>query len=127
MTTTQPTTGLDGALCVGRWWLFESTDWDEHLEAAAECAKCPALEACHALLLEVQESISPAMRASGGGCSGTWAGVLVGKTIRRAECGTDSGYFRHRRYDEDICGDCREAHSRDEAARYSRRRARKAG
>lgn len=117
---------FEDAPCVGRPGLWDSTDFWDHQAAAAECHKCPAIKACHELLLKVQADISPAMRGAGGGASGTWAGVLVGQTIRRAECGTDSGYFRHRRYDEDICGDCREAHSAAESARYSRRRAREA-
>ena len=29
-----------------------------------------------------------------------------------AKCGTDSGYYRHRRADEEACSACREAHTR---------------
>lgn len=115
---------FEGAPCVGRSWLWDSTEIADHQEAAAECATCPAFDQCHALLLQMQTDIGQAMRAAGGGPTGTWAGELVGKNERRAQCGTDSGYFRHRRNNEAPCGDCREAHSRVESERYSRRRAR---
>jgi hypothetical protein len=114
---------FEGAPCIGRWWLFESTDWEDHQEAAAECAKCPAIEACERLLAGVQADISPAMRAAGGGASGTWAGMLVGKGEPRwPQCGEDRGYQRHRRNGEAPCDDCWEAHYRAGAARYSRQR-----
>jgi hypothetical protein len=118
---------FEDAPCVGRWWLFESTDYWDHQEAAAECARCPAIEACGALLREVQADISPAMRAAGGGASGTWAGQLV--TVaepKRPQCGEDRGYYRHRRGGEDVCDACWEAHSVAEARRHIQRRARSA-
>lgn len=111
------------ARCRGRSALWDSNDLYDHQEAAAECAICPALDACRTLLRETQADIGTAMQAAGGGPCGTWAGELIGKGgPKRAECGTDSGYFRHRRYGEPICGDCREAHSVAESRRYVRRR-----
>jgi hypothetical protein len=120
---------FEDAPCVGRPWLWDSTDWWDHQAAAAECHKCPAIDACRNLLAEVQGEISPAMRAAGGGCSGTWAGELVGKSepTTGPACGSDAGYYRHRRQDETPCEDCWEAHSVAESARYSRRRALRMG
>lgn len=36
-----------------------------------------------------------------------------------AKCGTDSGYFRHRRLQEEPCAPCKAAHSTYERSRYS--------
>lgn len=120
---------FEDAPCVGRSWLWDSTDFWEHQEAAAKCHECPAIDACRRLLAEVQADVSPAMRAAGGGATGTWAGELVGKSpaTEWPTCGTDSGYQRHRRQYEDPCDACWEAHSVAESARYSRRRARELG
>ncbi len=42
-----------------------------------------------------------------------------------AECGTDGGYYRHRRtLHEDACPACKRAHSRAESERAERRAAR---
>lgn len=42
---------------------------------------------------------------------------------KAAECGTDSGYYRHRRaLHEPACDDCKAAHRAAENARYWRRR-----
>lgn len=116
-------TTWDGAPCIGRSWLWDSTIRADHQQAAAECATCPAFTPCHNRLIETLQAVSPTMRAAGGGPVGTWAGVLVGKTSpHRAQCGHDSGYYRHRRNNEPVCDDCYEAHSQAESQRYSRRR-----
>lgn len=40
-----------------------------------------------------------------------------------AECGTDSGYYRHRRtLGEDACDECKHAHTKAETLRLKRRR-----
>jgi hypothetical protein len=111
-----PTTGaLSGALCVGRPWLFESMEAADHLEARAICAQCPAILACRVELQRVSD-LAATVTAQGGGPVGTWAGVLVGRSGAnargriRAACGTDSGYFRHRRSGEAPCRDCTRAH-----------------
>ena len=110
-------TDLAGALCVGKWWLFDSTEPSDHAEARALCAQCPALMACVALAAEVRSPTS--MAACGGGMSGTWAGRLyTTKGHRRAagrpplprEHGTDRGYHQHRQQDEEACSACRAAH-----------------
>ena len=71
-----------GAPCIGRWWLWDSTEKADHRQAAAECKTCPALPACRELLREEQR-ICRTLTASGGGPAGTWAGRLVGKPQRR--------------------------------------------
>jgi len=115
---------LSGALCRGRPWLFESVDEADHREAAAICRQCPVIAACRAELKRVA-ALAATITAQGGGPTGTWAGQLVGSKTgprrRRAQCGTDSGYFRHRRYDETPCHDCREAHCDAEADRRHRK------
>lgn len=115
---------FEEAKCIGRWWLFDSTEMVDHKEAAPLCATCPALAACRELLRE-ELTMSATMKAAGGGPRGTWAGKLIGKKPA-AKCGTDSGYFLHRRTSEDPCPDCREAHSMAESARYQRRKVREA-
>lgn len=42
---------------------------------------------------------------------------------KRAECGTRSGYVRHRRYCEPVCGPCKTAQSTYDRARHQARRA----
>lgn len=37
---------------------------------------------------------------------------------KTATCGTDSGYYRHRRRSEEPCRGCRRAHADDVRARY---------
>lgn len=45
-----------------------------------------------------------------------------------AVCGTDGGYYRHRRtLEEPACGACKRAHSRAESERNTRRTAREVG
>lgn len=41
---------------------------------------------------------------------------------RAAVCGTDSGYFRHRRLGERPCVSCTQAHAEADRARFRRRR-----
>jgi hypothetical protein len=102
---------LSGALCVGQYALFDSTHPADHAEARDLCARCPALLPCALLLREVQTA-TLGVRSAGGGPAGTWAGKLVGKPKRHAECGTDSGYHRHLKIrNEDACGPCLRAHA----------------
>jgi hypothetical protein len=102
---------LDGALCKGNWWLFDSTYWAEHQEAKQICARCPALLACDQLAQEMQAPKS--MTECGGGLVGTWAGKLYGARKKPAgkprEHGTERGYYQHKNRKEDACKDCREA------------------
>lgn len=108
---------LSGALCRGRWWLFDSIDVRDHEAARDLCDQCPVLAECAALLHEVQD-VSRTLQSAGGGPTGTWAGQLVGKQGggRRGrrnprEHGTERGYHQHRWDGDDCCDDCRRAHS----------------
>jgi hypothetical protein len=63
------------------------------------------------MLLECHERRMDAHRNqySTYGPTGTWAGQLVGPRV--AKCGTDSGYYHHRRsLKEDACDRCKLAH-----------------
>jgi hypothetical protein len=72
---------LEGARCVGKWWLFDSPINAAHVEARELCADCPAKEACHDLLIEVMTECSA---GKAGAPSGTWAGRLYkqGEEVR---------------------------------------------
>ena len=59
-------------LCVGQWWLFDSTDKADHEEAAAICDRCPAFAWCEQHL-EQAIRLAPAEA----GPTGTWAGRLM--------------------------------------------------
>lgn len=113
---------LEGAKCVGKWSLFDSRNLNDHLEARELCKTCPVQLACAGLLHEV-------MHESSGGATGmpqgTWAGRLLSENHVRsvARCGTESGYTRHRRRDEDACADCTEARRVAEARRSRARKA----
>jgi hypothetical protein len=74
---------FEGAPCIGRWWLFDSTWPADHREAKKLCDTCPALIACRALLRE-EQAIAKTLLLAGGGPRGTWAGRLVGKSDQRA-------------------------------------------
>lgn len=73
--------GLSGALCRGRWWLFDSTDYRDHVAAAELCAECPVIEACRALLRDT--STIAYGGGKGGYIQGTWAGELFGRKGRK--------------------------------------------
>lgn len=119
------------AACRGRQdidW-FPSTEatntkwYRDNLAAARDvCASCPVRDACLAEALEQ-------------GCLqyGIWAGTTARQRLaiphkRRvvAECGTDSGYFSHRRRNEDPCTQCRLAHNEANRGRDRRQHDRKA-
>lgn len=108
--------------CVGKSELFDSRDLNDHHEAKRLCRSCPVINECAQLLAAAREA------ATGGpdcGPQGTWAGKFVGRpeTSRRAECGTDSGYYRHNRNGEAACEDCLRARREAEHRRYVARKA----
>jgi hypothetical protein len=96
---------LGGALCVGKWWLFDSTDPADHREAAELCAECPVRAACAEFL--------QGERGRLGVPTGTWAGRLVGVKGRHEprpiQHGTSNGYYQHRNRKEKACEPCMEA------------------
>lgn len=114
---------LEGARCVGRWWLFDSMDPADHAEARDICDTCPVLIECDLLLTRERQYV-PA-----GTPTGTWAGRFLGKrgTVRTwrppPRCGTQSGYDQHRRLGQHSCEPCRHAHAEYEARSYARRTA----
>lgn len=61
---------MSGARCVGKWWLFDSTNPSDHLEARELCAGCP-------MRLECSQTVATTQ-----GAEGTWAGRLYGATAR---------------------------------------------
>lgn len=63
---------FEGARCIDRWNLFDSTSIFAHEKAAKECAACPALEACGRRRDEMMSV------PNGYYAEGTWAGALLG-------------------------------------------------
>lgn len=61
----------DVGLCVGRHWLFDSTDPADHEVAARLCARCPVLTRCQEALVDERS------RPKTGRTTGTWAGALL--------------------------------------------------
>lgn len=109
--------------CAGKSELFDSTRADDHAEAKRLCRECPVINECAALLRDVQKA---ATGGPAGYPTGTWAGRLLGEvtTRKRAACGTDSGYYHHRRRGEQACDPCLKARAEAEARRYARKKAR---
>src|SRR5689334_10295763 len=70
--------------CVGKWFLFDSTDPNDHRDARLLCAACPEILPCSQLLADVK-----AEAGQSGGPVGTWAGQLLrvkgGREVRNAE------------------------------------------
>lgn len=58
---------LDGALCLGRWDIFDppapgepDSDWEYRSSSAARiCARCPVLDACHDWYVRLPSSQRP--------------------------------------------------------------------
>lgn len=68
------------APCAGKWELFDSTHPVDHLEAREYCLRCPLLEKCRT---ELEAATRDAYSADYGPC-GTWAGQVVGRSVRSA-------------------------------------------
>lgn len=100
------------AACRGATEVFfaERGDNKSVYKAKAICAICPVAEECLQYALDHHERF------------GIWGGLgpkerraLTNPSRKRApvaKCGTDSGYYRHRRAGEDACAECRRAHTR---------------
>ncbi len=107
--------GLDPALFHG-----DNTDCAEALRI---CKRCPVAADCLADALEVERHL-PIIHVLGvrGGMRASKRRhiILRSSTPRRApvaECGTESGYYRHRRLNEPTCAACKAAHTAAEADR----------
>lgn len=94
------------AACRGMGWQLFFVERGENVQPArAVCEGCPVQAQC----LEAAQSEN----------FGIWGGQTAkerskGRRRRQnrvARCGTNSGYFRHRRLGEDVCGPCITAHS----------------
>lgn len=122
------TPNLEGALCVGNHELFDSTHPIDHAAARRICLGdpqagrpgCPVRLTCHGIL---DDLIATSNRHANHRPTGTWAGKLIGEKPNPAQCGTNQGYYRHRRMHEALCDDCREAHRLHERARIDKKRA----
>lgn len=122
--------------CYGKAELFDSAEFADHHEAKALCAHCPVLTSCVLLLEDVLRSTKPY-----GGPDGTWAGrgFNIGRKPGRPktrptrptrakrdprdipECGTETGYQRHK-YRKESCDECRSAHTAHERAKRLQKR-----
>jgi hypothetical protein len=116
------TPNLEGAKCVGMHWLFDSTNQADHNEARKLCNTCPVTTACAQVLADVKTVRQHINHRP----QGTWAGQLIGVPPTTIKCGTNKGYYKHRRRAETICDSCREAHRAHEAVKTAERR-KKAG
>jgi WhiB family redox-sensing transcriptional regulator len=95
--------------------LFFPERGEDTKHVKAICAACPVKDEC--LEAGLREPV------------GLWGGVsersrrkLRGVRYRAlAVCGTDSGYFRHRRLGTEPCTPCRDAHADSEFARHARK------
>ena len=96
--------------------LFDSTRLRDHIRARAVCSTCPVVQGCIARAVAIAEERPPGCRR---GPDGTWGGLLwtcgTVRTPAAAECGTASGYRRHRTLQEPACAACKAAHVREVA------------
>lgn len=53
-----------------------------------------------------------------------WNVMRLKRSLREARCGTDPGYYRHRRNGETACGPCKAAHTSSEGQRAQKARER---
>lgn len=119
----------DQAACVG---LPTSVFYEQPTQSMCIelCRTCPALHDCARDCLDVERQL-PLFAVSVGGVR---AGMLAVERVRffrahpylrdlgGAECGTDSGYNRHRNAGEDPCARCLDAHARAKVGRSMWRR-----
>ena len=69
------------ALCVGKSWLFDSTDIRDHEQAAKLCAACPVREWCREQAAALSQPV------------GTWAGVRYGATTLSSRMAIEDAMF----------------------------------
>lgn len=85
--------------------------------AAVTCARCPVADECRQWAEREHETLIVAA----GELTAGWS--HRGQTFYEpVECGTDPGYYRHRRDGSDACDPCKDAHNQAERARIVRRR-----
>ena len=81
-------------------------DGDNGRRAKKICATCPVQDECLADALRYGDR--EGIRA---GLNVKQRRKLYPRPPRVAQCGTDSGYYRHRDRGEDACVDCKQAHA----------------
>ncbi len=116
------------------WWFSETP---EHIvKATTICGRCPVAQQCANTAIENVETFgiwggltpeqlrkarSASHRAKGHGRGG----AVLGSKNRPAQCGTESGYHRHRKTkNEKPCLRCSAAHADATRRRYYERKAR---
>ena len=115
------------------WWFSETP---EHIvKATTICRRCPVAQECANTAIENVETFgiwggltpeqlrkarSASHRAKGHGRGG----AVLGSKNRPAQCGTESGYHRHRNANEQPCLRCSAAHADATRRRYYERKAR---
>jgi hypothetical protein len=120
----QPASGwTDRKHCRDRpieWW-FETP-----AAGAAICRRCPVRLDCLAATLASEDALAldyiAGYIAIPANTRRTW---LRARRRPRAECGTEGGYRRHRRLDEDACDACKAGWAAAEQRRCKRRAGRK--
>lgn len=97
------------AACRGRAVFFDPA---RETQAKALCATCTVRAECLAFALGNDER------------DGVWGGLTENErrrerdNRRRAQCGTASGYRRHRHDGEEACPECKAANAADKRGRY---------
>lgn len=87
-------------------------------KAKAICANCPVIDQCRQWAMQTPD---PAVALVAGGLTPKERNALHNRPrAKTAECGTDSGWYKHRRLNEPTCQPCRLAHN---AATSGRQRA----
>ncbi len=94
--------------------LFYADRSGSSTEALAVCATCPVRAEClaDALAFERTVAVQEVYGVRGGMSAMERRRLLAVDRVRqpRAACGTDSGYYRHRRLREAACESCKAAH-----------------
>lgn len=117
---------MENAACKGLTTLFFGDSGDHAKDAKEVCATCSVLEQCREWALSeylpsgVCGGMTPKERRRLRREANA-SKVLTGPENLPAACGTDSGYYRHRREHSATCAECRAAHSAATAVRAAKR------
>lgn len=127
MTDLDPDRWQDHAACRGHdpaTFFPEKGDVDGIRAAIAICETCPVVDACREHAVDARE-LEGIWGATTGRQRRTMRSARLNGTAGQepARCGTDSGYYRHRRtLGEPACDDCTAVHRDATRARDQRRR-----
>lgn len=89
---------------------FYDHELDRHVRARELCAGCPVRDDCLDDVMTTEVEPRFGFRAGMTATARTREARRRGWN-KRAQCGTDSGYFRHRRAGEPACDECLAAHA----------------